>query len=664
MSQLDSFRDTFFVECEDLLESMHEGFHVLSADPSDTDTVHSVFRAVHSIKGAAGAFGFDDLVSFAHAFETVLDEVRGGKLAPIGDTMSLLLRSGDMLSDQVDAARDGMPPPNATELLEQLKAHHPTGPEDEFVFDAVCLDADIPTSCETYVISFAPQSALFRNGHDPVHLFTALQELGDLKVDTDVSNLPELCDLDPENCYLRWSLTLETEASIDDIRDVFEFVDGLCDLDITEPASSPPTLELPPTADPQPATHPAPTGAPRQTLRVDVDRVERLINSVGELIINQASLAQEISSAGLGAGSEVLARLEDYKTLAREIQEAVMAIRAQPVRPLFQRMERIAREVAHSTGKPVNFIVEGAETEVDKTVVERLTEPLTHMVRNAIDHGLETTVDRQSAGKPETGTVTLSACHRSGSVVIEITDDGAGLDRKRIFDAACRKGLIDPDTVLTEAEIDNLLFMPGFSTASEVTNLSGRGVGMDVVRTEINALGGRISITSTPGKGTRFTIALPLTLAVLDGMIIEVENQTMVVPISAIEETIRPTQSELPKIGKRGVLLSIRGAFVPVLDLGCAFGLRPSPTDPETAILLLIRTHDDRQIAIAVDAIDDQRQVVIKSLEGNYGNTPGVSAATILGNGQIALIVDPDAIAAMNISTSKDISHDLQVEVA
>ena len=368
---------------------------------------------------------------------------------------------------------------------------------------------------------------------------------------------------------------------------------------------------------------------------------------MGELIINQAGIAQKAAAHGIPPNSDIMTELDEYRTLAREIQEAVMAIRAQPVKPLFQRMGRIVREAGDATGKQVELVTEGEGTEVDKTLVERLADPLTHMIRNAVDHGIETVEDRLAAGKPAKGTVRLSAAHRSGHVLIEISDDGAGLNRERILASAVSKGLVPPDAKLSNAEIDNLLFMPGFSTAAKVTNLSGRGVGMDVVKTAITAMGGRVTIASEPGQGSTFSISLPLTLAVLDGLAVKVCDQTMVLPLSAIVETILPKAAELRPLGRSGHVLSIRGDYVPVIGLGGILGLDAAPFDPAGKTLVLIRTNGSPQVALAVQSIFDQRQVVIKSLESNYGAIPGISAATILGDGHIALIVDPDAVVAM-----------------
>ncbi len=308
--------------------------------------------------------------------------------------------------------------------------------------------------------------------------------------------------------------------------------------------------------------------AAQTTIRVDLDRVDRLADLVGELVINQAMLAQRISEGTVGRASSAAVALDELEQLTREIQESVMAIRAQPVKSVFQRMPRLAREVATLTGKSVRLIMDGEGTEVDKTVIERLTDPLTHMIRNAIDHGLESPEKRRAAGKPEEGTVRLSAMHRSGRIVIEVADDGAGINRARVRQIAVDKGLIPADAQLTDEEVDNLIFLPGFSTASTVSNISGRGVGMDVVKRSVQALGGRISISSNPGKGSTFAMSLPLTLAVLDGMVVTVADQTLVVPLTAIVETLQPKQADVHGMGGDSRVIAIRDRFVPLVDVG------------------------------------------------------------------------------------------------
>jgi len=384
------------------------------------------------------------------------------------------------------------------------------------------------------------------------------------------------------------------------------------------------------------------------TIRVDLERVDRLIDLVGELVINQAMLSQRVLEAGLARASAVAMGLDELEQLTREIQDSVMAIRAQPVKSVFQRMPRLAREVAALTGKQVRLVTEGEATEVDKTVIERLTDPLTHMIRNAIDHGLEGPDARLAAGKPAEGVVRLSAAHRSGRIVIEVADDGAGINRERVKAIAAERGLIAPDVALSDEDTDNLIFMAGFSTANAISDISGRGVGMDVVRRSIQALGGRISIASRPGKGSTFTMSLPLTLAVLDGMVVTVAGQTLVAPLTAIVETLQPKACDVHSLGGDARVIAVRDSYVPLIDVGQALGYRATPLDAATGVALLIESEGGARAALLADEIQGQRQVVIKSLEANYRQVPGVAAATILGDGRVALILDIDTIVAVS----------------
>jgi two-component system chemotaxis sensor kinase CheA len=382
-------------------------------------------------------------------------------------------------------------------------------------------------------------------------------------------------------------------------------------------------------------------------VRVDLERIERLVNLVGELVINQAMLAQSLDQAGLSPHSDAMNGLEEFQRLTRDIQDSVMMIRAQPVKSLFQRMSRIVREASAAVEKDVRFITDGEATEVDKTVIERLADPLTHMIRNAVDHGLESTEDRVAAGKNAVGQVRLSAAHRSGRVIIEVSDDGGGINRPRVLGIAKSKGLIPPDVTLSDGEIDNLLFLPGFSTASEVSDLSGRGVGMDVVKTSIQQLGGRIAITSEKGKGTTFAISLPLTLAVLDGMVVNVAGETLVLPLNVVVETLSLGPDDVQMLRPGSHVVRVRGGFVPLYDLGVMLGYRGPRDSMQNAIVLLISLEDGSRAALVIDGIQDQRQVVIKGLDDSYYRAPGIAAATILGDGRIALILDPaDIIAA------------------
>ncbi|MGP9806150.1 chemotaxis protein CheA [Paracoccus sp. NSM] len=670
MADIDTLRPAFFEECEDLLSRMGEGLAQIpeAAERQDLDPVHDVFRAVHSIKGGAGAFSLTTLVNFAHAFETVLDLMRGGSLLPDNAAMHTLLRASDVLSDLVAAARDGHDEPAqmAPLLLElDILAEGGSAEADEpdFGFQPIKLDfmaLDLPepppaTDAAGFAVTLTPTAGLYAAGHEPLSLLRALADLGQAEVMADLSAVAPLAALDLARPGLCWRIEIATEDE-EQIASVFDFVGDLADVDITrlapqaEAVESPapgPQLTLVP--DPKPDLRPArpaaeaTTYATPATIRVNLDRVDRLINQIGELVIMEAMLSQAISSAGLRDDSDITGTLEGIKQLAANIQESVMSIRAQPLKSVFQRMERITREAADATGKQVKLVMTGEMTEVDKTVIERLVDPLTHMIRNSVDHGIEATGPRLASGKPAEGVITLSAAHRSGRVIIEVVDDGAGINRPRVREIAEEKGLIAPGAQLSPAEIDNLLFLPGFSSKEEVSALSGRGVGLDVVRREIQSLGGRVSIQSNPGLGTSFTIALPLTLAVLEGMLIGVGHETMVLPISSIIETLAMGNLQIHPLGRTGRLIANRGEMIPIIDLADCFGFEIAQ-DEEPGVLILVECDSGRRAALAAGRIFDQRQVVIKSLEDNYGTVPGISAATILGDGRIALIVDPEEL--------------------
>ncbi|MCJ2184348.1 chemotaxis protein CheA, partial [Novosphingobium sp. 1949] len=379
-----------------------------------------------------------------------------------------------------------------------------------------------------------------------------------------------------------------------------------------------------------------------QSIRIDLFKLDRLIDLVGELVIAQAMLVQRLDGASVNA-SEELSLLE---SLTRDIQESAMSIRAQPIASVFSRVPRILRDLASSTGKHVKLEVHGETTELDKTVIERLGEPLTHLIRNAVDHGIEKADVRIAAGKPPEGTLTLSAEHRSGRIVIAISDDGAGINREVVLAKAIEKGIVSPEAQLSAEEIDNLIFAPGFSTAAQISNISGRGVGMDVVRQNVKELGGRITIESTPGKGTAFILTMPLTLAISDGMIVNVGDQTMVVPLAHVVESLRPGEGDVKGLGSSRQMLNVRGQFIPVITLGSALGTASGATTPEEGVLIVVDTESAGQAALLVDDIHDQRQFVIKSLATNFRPVEGVAGATILGDGRVALIVDVDGLVA------------------
>ncbi|MFK7745276.1 MAG: chemotaxis protein CheA [Roseobacter sp.] len=734
-------RASFFIECEELLEALQDGLQTMDDGDDDSETINVVFRAVHSIKGGAGAFGLEALVRFAHRFETVLDEIRADRMAPNPDILKLFFQCADHLSDLVRVSRDdGDLPDDVTNTLlaeldtllgEEGASLTDEEPEEEIDFQPAILSLDLDlgdddsddgaplvlddlpdlpsSSGQTYIIKFKPENELFETGNEPFQILRALDELGTCTATCETSEIPDLEQLAPENSYLRWTIELQTEVAEAEISAVFEFVEGLCALEIEKsgaqigetqdidavedieetrpPTDENPVSELPPAsppevvqqptkpvvepqataaptpAKPEPAAaakapgKPAPSAPAKSVVRVDLDRIERLVNLVGELVINQAMLSQSLESSGLSPHSDAMNGLEEFQRLTRDIQDSVMMIRAQPVKSLFQRMSRIVREASAAVGKDVRLHTDGDSTEVDKTVIERLADPLTHMIRNAVDHGLETPENRIAAGKPAQGRVNLSAAHRSGRVVIEVSDDGAGINRPKVQQIAIDKGLIQPDAVLSESEVDNLLFLPGFSTATVVSDLSGRGVGMDVVRTAIQALGGRITITSNPGHGTVFSISLPLTLAVLDGMVVQVAEETLVLPLNVVIETLTLTNNDVEMIKPGANVVRVRSGFVPLFDLGTELGYRDAITDYDGSVVLLIAHEDGSRAALIIDSIQDQRQVVIKGLDDSFYRAPGIAAATILGDGQIALILDTSDIISNAIGTSSNASR-------
>lgn len=740
---MNEIKEIFFQECEEQLAELESGLLKMNDGDRDPETVNAVFRAVHSIKGGAGAFGLDDLVAFAHVFETTLDCVRSNKLEPTQDVLKVMLKAADVLADLTNAARDGgsVDPARSRGLVKELEAlangdvpapsaavaaevapksvaaaPSPTDEsgfqpipfsfDDDFGSDELAVDAR-----PEYEVSFKPRSDLYAKGNDATLLLRDLSRLGEMNIFCDMDALPGLPDIDPEGAYFKWAISIKTDKGEDAIRTVFEFAEWDCDLDVQPAASggSSTSEELPmipvpfdlsildndgvaPAAEAGKET-PAPkndvaaavaaaetasnvtqlasaaarvekkeaalaaaaasnaaaaqnnaAAAAGQTIRVDLDRVDRLINLVGELVINQAMLSQSVIENDNNGVSSINMGLEELQQLTREIQDSVMAIRAQPVKPVFQRMSRIVREIADMTGKSIRLITEGENTEVDKTVIDKLAEPLTHMIRNAVDHGIETPEKRSTLGKNPEGTVRLTAKHRSGRILIELADDGAGINRERVRQKAIDNDLIAADANLSDEEIDNLIFLPGFSTADKISDISGRGVGMDVVKRSIQALGGRINITSRPGQGSVFTMSLPLTLAVLDGMVVTVAGQTLVVPLTAIVETLQPEASAIHSFGANHRLISIRNSFCPLVDVGRILNFRATQANPVDGVALLVESEGGGQRALMVDAIQGQRQVVIKSLEANYTHVPGIAAATILGDGRVALILDVDAV--------------------
>ena len=706
MASLEQLKLTFFDECSEALQQIEAGLTDIRSGQGSDDTINAVFRGVHSVKGGAGIFGFEALVEFAHVFETVLDALRRGSLTAAPETLDVLLSASDVLSDLVQKSRSGeaIEPGFGSEcrvalekIIDQDKSeaaaddNSPAPADfDGIDFTPVRVDmndaADAATALRAFTITFRPKPEMLKNANEPLYLLRELRKLGELDLVAHTDSLPSLSELEPDRPYIWWTGTLRTSAARAQIDEVFEFVAGDCDLEIVETAadtaaaSAPADVEIPEavaapapeesiSAPPQapPAVKPAvgaasdATEAPNAarapaakpaatTTRIELDKIDRVVNMVGELVIAQAMLGQIVQDLPEATAGRLSQILDEVIHHTRELKDSVMSMRAQPVGAVFQRMPRLVRELSTKTSKKVRLEMSGETTEVDRSIIERLSDPLTHIIRNSVDHGIESPADRLAAGKSEEGTIRLAAEHRGGRIVIEIRDDGAGINSERVLKKAREKGLVSPNAALSEDEISNLIMLPGFSTAETISDISGRGVGMDVVRSNIQDLGGRISLKSERGRGMTIQLALPLTLAVMDGMVIKVGQQTYVMPLSAIVECLRPSRSDISNlIGTRG-MLQLRGDLVPLAYLGDLLDISTNAGTSDESVVIITDAGEGTRFGLVVDELLGHQQVVIKSIEESYGSVPGIAAATILGNGRVAFILDIEKLSNLTVS--------------
>ena len=725
MSSLEQLKLTFFDECSELLQQIEVSLTEMRDGNTSDETINSVFRAVHSVKGGAGIFGFDALVEFAHVFETVLDTMRNGKLAPTTDVIDVMLTAGDVLTDLVNMVRagDAVPPNYGQESraqLQQLLGDEGHGDEGPAPADFEGLDftpvriedfdeqGDAPPPSEgpkTWRIEFRPKPEMLEKANEPLLIIRGLQKLGELDFAADTGGIPPLHELRPTRPYVGWSGTLVTAAPRADIEEVFEFVAGDCELTIALDGAPEPVAAAMPQAAPPPAPSPAaaPVAAPvtataatlppvlpataaapsivpaqapepmkpaasapaasgdakagaakggATTTRVELERIDRVVNLVGELVISQAMLGQIVQGLPEAVSGQLWQILDEVVHHTRELKDSVMSMRAQPVGAVFQRMPRLVRELAVKTGKKVRLEMHGETTEVDRSIIERLADPLTHIIRNSSDHGIEMPAERAAAGKPEEGTIRLSADHRGSRIVIEIRDDGAGVNSEKVLKKARERGLVSPDANLTEDEINNLIFLPGFSTADQISDISGRGVGMDVVRRNIQDIGGRISLKSERGKGMVIQLALPLTLAVMEGMVIKIGRETFVMPMSVILECLRPGEAEVHNLIGTNGMLQLRGELVSLVHLGDLLSIERASGDSAERVVIIVDGGENTRFGVIVDELCGHQQVVIKSIEESYGAVPGVAGATILGNGKGAFILDAEKLADLATATN------------
>lgn len=657
-TDLSEFHQTFFEECFDSLDAMEEGLLAIGVGDPDDETVNTIFRGAHSIKGGAGMFGFKEVAAFTHVLETLLDEIRNGKRGVNSDTSELLLQSVDCLRQILGNMQEDATPnyASAEALAERLQSCLAEGgdtpTESPTIADVDQVEAEPE---HEWRIRFKPHEKLLKNGNEPSRLLDELGSLGALKAKVDVSSVPCFEDINPEDCYLSWEIELKGNIDSAQIAEVFDWVEGECDLEITKPVSEKPEKDSISAVGPAatsaqqskscitPKSEARNSSEPRSTenssIRVDTSKVDSLINLVGELVITQSILNQCGKQLDLANFEDLRNGLAQLERNSRELQESVLQIRMLPIKFSFRRFPRLVRDLSSKLGKKIELKLVGEQTELDKTVLEKIADPLVHVVRNSLDHGIEMPEVRKAAGKNESGSLTLTAYHAGGDIVIEVSDDGAGLPVEKIRSKAISKGLISEGANLSEEEIQNLIFQPGFSTASEVSDVSGRGVGMDVVRRNIKDLGGSVDIRSVQGEGSTLTIRLPLTLAILDGQLISVGDQIYIIPLVSIVESIQVNPEFRHEIAKGGELYRFRESYIPILRLYREFSIEPSSDDLSRGLLVIVET-DGNQIGLFVDDLLGQQQVVIKSLESNYEQVPGISGATILGDGTVALILD------------------------
>ncbi|HUK25761.1 MAG TPA: chemotaxis protein CheA [Terriglobales bacterium] len=641
------FHETFFQEAAEHVNTMESGLLSLGKGPADPEVLNAIFRAAHSIKGGSGTFGFEDITRFTHRLEELLDGMRQGKVEPTPERVQLLLRSCDGLRGLLGAAESGGPPPaECEELLENLAVAQRSG---EFSASEPhrlrAWDPKIKFGGQMgYVIRFAPARDLFHEGMDPLLVLRELAHLGTLEeVTADLSQLPAFAELQADTCYLAWNLRLITEKEPDEVHDVFAFVEDGAEIKIETLHPAEQAAAEDGGAKSQRAA--APGGARRQhsrdaaSIRVSTEKVDQLINLVGELVIAQSMTVEIVNHFSPERLHELQSALHEVGRNTREVQERVMSVRMLPVGTIFSRLPRIVHDIANASGKQIHVEMSGEDTELDKTVLEGMMDPLTHLVRNSADHGIGTPEERRAAGRPEQGIIRIAARHEGGNVVIEVSDDGNGLNLARIREKAMERGLMTGSEELTTEQIQALIFHPGFSTRDTVSEVSGRGVGMDVVRKNVEALGGIVTLKSVEEKGTTVGIRLPLTLAILEGQLVRVGRQTYVLPLVSIVESIRPLREQVITVAGEGEVVMVRQEPIPLLRLHRLFGVSTEVVDPWRGLVAVIE-HEGRRFALLVDELLGQQQVVIKNLQANFRRVQGTMGATILGDGCVTLILD------------------------
>ena len=625
----------FEQEARDILAKLEAQLLQLEAG-ADPALVDALFRGLHTLKGSGAMFGYTALADFVHHLETAYDRVRAGILPVDRALIDLSLEAADVIAAFLDAGGDGdraatlAGSDGVTALVTRIAAFSGDAAHTPGIAPA---PAPIASGPQAFRIRFRPHAEALRNGMRPDLLMRELAELGEVAVTVDAADLPDLEALDPAQAALTWHVSLEGPVPREAVEDVFLFAD---DADLSIEATPAPTPAPAPTRQPFPAAGSAPQGLrpqPQDTIRIASARLDDMMDSIGELVIAQARL----DAVGERLGDSTLASVvEEVGRLVLGLRDATLSIRMLPLEQVFGKFRRVVRDLSAELGKDVDYVTEGGETEIDKTVIDRIGDPLVHMIRNALDHGIETADARVESGKPPRGTLRLGAWQEGGEILLRIADDGRGLDTAAIRARAVDRGLLSPDATPTDRELQAMIFEPGFSTAATVSAVSGRGVGMDAVRSSIDALGGSVDVSSTLGQGTCVTLRLPVTMAIVDGLRVRVGRGVYVVPLSAVEECVEMDAGDVARRSGRSVL-RIRDDMVPFLRLDALFGLAEHGAPRRRVVVVRV---DGARIGLVVDDILGQGQTVIKSLGPYHRDIPGMGGATILGDGRVALILD------------------------
>jgi two-component system chemotaxis sensor kinase CheA len=681
MSGLDlsQFYETFFDEADELLAQMEQLLLELDVGAPDIEQLNAIFRAAHSIKGGAATFGcFTQLAETTHLLENLLDAIRRGEMALRIDMIDIFLEAKDVLKSQLDAYRASEEPEAAAyericEVLRQLAQEQQGGPAAPAPAPAAAAasaaaapaataaQGDLPLRVRINRVSAKDAQSLLEEMGNLGSVIASNQEDGGLTVWLESSCAAG--DIEAVCCFIvdadQISIGHEAAPATAAAEPVDEFAQAAAQFAAqaqVQPAvaaEGPVQASVPQAPAPVKAAEAAPraarggAAAPADTsIRVGVEKVDQVINLVGELVITQAMLAQTASTLDPVLHDRLLNGMEQLERNARDLQEAVMSIRMMPMDYVFSRFPRLVRDIAGKMGKQIELQTHGRATELDKSLIERIIDPLTHLVRNSLDHGIETPEKRTANGKDPVGQLVLSAQHSGGNIVIEVSDDGGGLNRERILKKAAQQGIAVSDNA-PDDEVWQLIFAPGFSTAEKITDISGRGVGMDVVRRNIQDMGGHVQLSSVPGEGTTTRIVLPLTLAILDGMSVRVGEETFILPLNHVTESLQPNNEQIYSVAGNERVMHVRGEYLPLVEMHRVFGVANAQSDVTQAIAVIMQA-EDRRFALLVDHLVGQHQVVVKNLESNYRKVPGISAATILGDGSVALIIDVFAMARAN----------------